>query len=192
MNSKQCAVSSKQYAVSSRQWAVNSGQWLMLGALLALVVLALAGCSGPAPASPAPAPTPMIPAFDDDETAIRWLLQAESRGVVSQDMDLLAALWAPDAVVIDAKHTPDDASDDARWQGVDAVLDRYVTLVFPGNPTVAAPVDVQIRIDGDTAAARATTRINDELSPGGDEWTFVKRDGRWWIQSLTYNLEPAP
>ena len=158
--------------------------------LLAVVMLTLAGCKKETPAPPPSTPAPAIPAFNSDEDAIRWLLGAESRGVVNKDMDLLAAIWAEDAVVTDAKHTPDDPADDARWQGIDAVLDRYVTLVFPGNPTMAAPADMQIIIDGDTAEATSTTRINDELSPGGDRWTFVKRGGRWFIQSLTYNLEP--
>ena len=126
-----------------------------------------------------------------DEEAILALLRAESRGVVARDMDLLASLWAEDAVVVDAKHTPDDPSDDTRWEGIDAVLDRYVTLVFPGNPTYAEPADVQITVEGDRAEAVSTTQIGAERSPGGDRWTFVKRDGRWWIQSLTYNLEPG-
>ena len=182
------SVNSHQYSVNSSQYSVFSSQWIVALFLLA-VVLALAGCGRTTPTSLS-APTPAMPAFDDDEAAIRWLLEAESRGVVNKDMDLLAAIWAEDAVVTDAKHTPDDPTDDARWQGIDAVLDRYVTLVFPGNPTLAAPADVQITIDGDTAAVISTTRINDELSPGGDRWTFVKRDGRWFIQSLTYNLEP--
>jgi len=180
----------RKYSVISDQYSViSSGRRFVGAALLALVfvALALAACGGP---TPAPTATPMIPAFADDESAIRWLLEAESRGVVNMDMDLLSAIWAEDAVVTDAKHTPEDPSDDARWQGVDAVLDRYVTLVFPGHPTSAAPMDVQITIEGDTATAISTTRINDELSPGGDRWTFVKRDGRWYIQSLTYNLEP--
>ena len=147
------------------------------------------GCAPPPP----PSPTPIVPLFSEDEAAIHWLLEAESRGVVNKDMELLAAIWTDDAVVTDARHTPDDPTDDARWQGIDAVLDRYVTLVFPGNPTTAAPVDVQIVIAGDTATAISTTRIGNELSPGGDRWTFVKQDdGRWRIHSLTYNLEPAP
>ncbi len=169
--------------------AWKSGIWNAMGMLaaLGLMLLAASGCAGSTPA-----PTPIIPEFADDEAAIHWLLDAESRGVVNKDMDLLAALWAEDAVVIDAKHTPDDPADDARWQGADAVLDRYVTLVFPGNPTAAAPADVQIAIQGDTATAASTTRINAERSPGGDRWTFTKRNGRWFIQSLTYNLEPTP
>ncbi len=171
------------------RFSVRSVRCAAVMMVLALAMLALAGCGKATPA-PAPTPAPAVPLFDDDEAAIRWLLATESRGVVNKDMDLLAAIWAEDAVVIDAKHTPDAPADDARWQGLDAVLDRYVTLVFPGNPTVAAPADVQIIIDGDRAEAVSTTRINDELSPGGDKWTFVKRDGRWFIQSLTYNLEP--
>ncbi len=148
----------------------------------------LSACSSSTPAPPTP--TPIIPSFEDDREAILWLLGAESRGVVNKDMNLLAAIWSEDAQVIDAKHTPDDPSDDTRWQGIDAVLDRYVTLVFPGNPTQAAPSDVSIDIQGNRATAISTTQINDERSPGGDRWTFVKRNGRWYIQSLTYNLEP--
>ena len=43
--------------------------------------------------------------------------------------------------------------------------------------------------EGATATAVGTSTIGAEVSPGGDRWTFVKRDGRWWISSLTYNLE---
>lgn len=32
-------------------------------------------------------------------------------------------------------------------------------------------------------------RIGREVSPGGDRWRFVRRDGRRWIAGLTYNLE---
>lgn len=133
-------------------------------------------------------PTP-IPATDEE--AILKLLRAESEGVVQQDMDRLADLWAEDATVTDAKHTPDDPADDAVWRGIDAILDRYVVLVFPGNPQYAEPADVSVSIDGDTATVTSTTQIGDEVSPGGDRWTFVRRDGRWYIQALSYNLEQS-
>ncbi|NUQ38909.1 MAG: DUF4440 domain-containing protein [Caldilineales bacterium] len=127
-----------------------------------------------------------------DEEAILQLLQAESEGVVQQDMARLTAIWAEEAVVVDAKHTPDDPGDDAVWRGIDAILDRYVVLVFPGNPQSAGKIDVSLEIAGEEATARSTTQIGEELSPGGDRWTFRRRDGRWQITSLTYNLEPAP
>ncbi len=157
-----------------------------------LTLLMLTGCQ---PTQPLPTPTPppagIIPPGASDEEAILALLQAESRGVVEKDIDLLAAIWSDDAIIIDAKHTPNDPGDDTRWVGLDAVLDRYVTLVFPGNPTFALPADVQITITGEHAEARSSTQIGQERSPHGDQWTFKKVQGQWRITSLTYNLEPA-
>ncbi len=163
--------------------------------LCALVAGALVGCTPPVPgAAPAQPPTPLLrtptPQPESDEEAIRQLILLEGRGVVAQDIQGLMDLWAADGMVIDAKHTPDDPGDDARWRGRDAIRERYVVLVFPGNPSVVAPAEIQITITGDTAVATSTTVIGDEVAPGGDRWEFVKRDGRWWIKSLTYNLEP--
>ncbi|HHB90264.1 MAG TPA: DUF4440 domain-containing protein [Anaerolineae bacterium] len=156
-----------------------------------LLLILVTGCTA-SPSTPTPAPTLsfILPAHATDHEAILALLRAESRGVVNQDIDLLAMLWSEDAVVVDAKHTPENPLDDTRWEGIDAVLDRYVTLVFPGNPQFAEPGDVTIVVTGEQAEAVSTTQIGEERSPAGDRWTFVKRNGRWWIQSLTYNLEP--
>jgi hypothetical protein len=98
-------------------------------------------------------------------------------------------IWAEDGRVTDARHTPDDPADDFTWRGRDAIRQRYVTLVFPGNPTAAGAADVQLTIAGSMAEARSTTRIGTEVAQGGDRWTFAFRDGRWIITSLTYNLE---
>lgn len=167
----------------------------VLGLYALAALIALAGCT-PSPARPGsmqrPTPIPRTPTPQpaSDEEAIRQLILLEGQGVVAQDIQGLMDLWAPDAVVTDAKHTPDDPSDDARWRGRDAIRERYVVLVFPGNPSVVAPADIQLTITGDTATAISTTVIGNEIAPGGDRWEFVKRDGRWWIKSLTYNLEP--
>lgn len=161
----------------------------------ALLLLSLAACA--APAAPVARQTPgaaatrtLAPQPADPEEAIRQLIRQEGEGVVAQDLDGLMAMWLPEGVVTDAKHTPADPGDDARWRGRDAIRERYQVLVFPGAPSVAGAVDVLITLDGDRATATSTTRIGNEVSPGGDRWTFVKRDGRWWIESLTYNLEP--
>ena len=119
-------------------------------------------------------------------------MQAESEAIVRQDMTLLAEIWAEDATVTDAKHTPLTPDDDAVWQGKDAILDRYVVLVFPGNPQSAGPVDIVITIDGEHALARSTTKIGNEVSPGGDLWTFTRCGEHWCIETLTYNLESKP
>lgn len=162
-------------------------------ALLAAATL-VACASTPTPSGLGPRPTAIVrtptpqPASDDE--AIRQLMLLEGQGVVSQDIDGLMGLWTPDAVISDAKHTPDDASDDARWRGRDAIRDRYVVLVFPGNPSAAGAQDMRIEMQGDTATATSTTHIGNEVALGGDRWTFAKRAGRWWITGLTYNLEP--
>jgi ketosteroid isomerase-like protein len=124
-----------------------------------------------------------------DEEAILQLLAAEGEGVVQQDIDRLMEIWAEDGMVVDARHTPQDIGDDLTWRGRDAIRQRYVTLVFPGNPSTAGASDVLVTVDGDSAQAVSTTRIGSEVAPGGDSWTFVRRDGRWIITGLTYNLE---
>jgi hypothetical protein len=111
---------------------------------------------------------------------------------VQQDMTLLAEIWAEDAIVTYAKHTPQAPDDDAVWKGIDAILDRYVVLVFPGNPQSAEPIDILITVEGEHASARSTTQIGDEVSPGGDMWTFTRCGERWCIETLTYNLESKP
>jgi ketosteroid isomerase-like protein len=167
----------------------------VLSLLVLAALLALVACRGPQPTSAlGPRPTAALrtptPQPASDEDAIRQLIVAEGQRVVDQDITGLMELWASDAAVTDAKHTPDNSSDDARWRGRDAIRERYVVLVFPGNPGLNAPKDMRIEIDGDTAAAASTTVIGQEVSPGGDRWTFARRDGRWWVTGLTYNLEP--
>lgn len=164
-------------------------------ALILLLLVALAACANPRGSSslgvrPAAAIRTPTPQPASDEEAIRQLILLEGQGLVSQDIEGLMGLWAPDAVVTDAKHTPANSDDDARWRGLDAIRERYVVLVFPGNPTTAEAKDIQIVIDGDRAIATSTTNIGGETAQGGDRWAFIKRDGRWWITELTYNLEP--
>lgn len=167
-------------------------------ALVTVVLLGLvafAACGAPTRSAstlgekPTVVPRTPTPPPASDEEAVRQLVLSEGRAVVAQDIAGLMDLWLVDATIVDARHTPDLADDDARWRGRDAIRERYVTLVFPGNPQSAAAQDLAITLDGDRATATSTTAIGSELSPAGDRWTFVRRDGRWWIESLTYNLE---
>jgi len=69
-------------------------------------------------------------------------------------------------VITDARHTPDDPGDDARWTGRDAIRERYVVLVFPGvAPSSAGAREIELAIDGDLATAASTTVIGDEVAP---------------------------
>ena len=166
------------------------------GLLFVAFLLSAVSC-GETPPTPLPvitlptkAPPTATPVPASDEEAVAQLIRAEGEGVVQQDIDRLMDIWADDGVIVDAKHTPEDAQDDAKWQGKEAIRQRYVNLVFPSAPMQAEAGDLQVSIEGDKATVTSTTNIGDEVSPKGDRWTLEKRNGRWYIVSLTYNLEP--
>ena len=62
-------------------------------------------------------------------------------------------------------------------------------LTWTRAPAAAAPPELTIIIDNGRAEVTATTRIGDEVAPGGDRWRLVKQGDCWLIDSLTYNLE---
>lgn len=169
----------------------------VLALLLMAVAFAFAGCGGAAVPTPLPVvklptrvPPTTTPVPGNDQEAVLQLIRAEGEGVVQQDIDRLLDIWASDGQVVDANHTADNAADDAKWIGRDALRQRYVNLVFPSAPMQAQAGDLQVSVQGDKATVGSTTNIGDEVSPGGDEWTLQKSNGRWYITSLTYNLEP--
>ena len=156
--------------------------WLIFG-----VGIVLAGC-GASPSTAGSCGLELASSSDDD-VAIRAVIEAEGRLVVTQEIEALMALWTEDAFVANAKNTPDDAADDQFWRGQDAIRHRYVRTVFPGAPTAAAAPELDIHIEDDRAAVMATTRIGGEVAPGGDRWVLIRQGGCWLIESLTYNLE---
>ena len=157
--------------------------WFCAGAL------ALTACAAPARQVGGSCTLPAASGAND-ETAIQQVLQGEGELMVAQDVDKLMALWDDGSYVADGKHTPGDDTDDQFWRDKDAIRHRYVRTVFPGAPTTATPADLKITIDGDHASVIATTRIGGEVAPAGDRWTLNRHNGCWYIESLTYNLEP--
>lgn len=169
---------------------------LGIGLLLAVFAVVAVSCGSSAPPTPLPviklptkAPPTVTPIPANDEKAVAQLIYAEGEGVVQQDIDRLMDIWADDGEIVDANNTPDDDSDDARWKGKDAVRQRYVNLVFPSAPMQAEAGDLQVTIEDSEATVTSTTNIGDEVSPSGDRWNLEKRNGRWYIVTLTYNLE---
>jgi ketosteroid isomerase-like protein len=170
---------------------------LGLGLLLIILTGFVAGCGGAVAPAPLPvvnlptkAPPTLTPVPASDKEGVVQLIRAEGEAVVQQDIDRLLDIWATDGQVVDANHTPDNAADDAKWIGWDAIRQRYVNLVFPSAPMKAEAGDLQVALTGDQATITSTTNIGDEVSPSGDRWTLEKRTGRWYITGLTYNLEP--
>ncbi len=130
------------------------------------------------------------PSSADDAARLRQLIRAETNAVRAHDIEQLESLWIEEGTVRDANHTPDDQGDDRVWLGRDAVMTRYTSLLFYLPMEGSGPTDLDIAVHGNTAVVTATTRIGDEVSPRGEQWTFVRRDGRWQIASITFNLEP--
>jgi hypothetical protein len=167
----------------------------LFGTLILIAMLA-AGCSPPeVPTVPGEIPSPRprgtdTPTPASDEEAIMQLLNAEGEGVVSQDIDRLMEIWDPEGVVRDANHTPDNPDDDRVWPGIGAIRERYVNEIFPSAPSSVTHPDVELIMEGDSATALTTSTIGIDHAPGGDRWTFVRKDGRWFITGLTFNLEP--
>lgn len=148
-----------------------------------LLTLLLAGCLAPTPAplSPLSTPTPIAaPAYLTAplaEAAPQMLL-AERQAAVERNLPLLNLLWAADARIVDTRATADPA-DDAIWNGLPAILDRYTIAVFPSPPPLLTPVDLAALVitpEGDRA----------HLALGQDRWLLVQAGGRWWLQELRY------
>lgn len=160
--------------------------------LVLFVLLALPAACAPAPqAMPTPTPAPAAPAAPNAASAASaagaaWetdpvaLVEAERNAAAARDAATLATLWAEDAVLVE--HRGAGPTDDYRWQGRAAILDRYAVAVFPAPPPpLDGPLDAAAQIDGDRA-----TLVN-----GVDRWRFAHRDGRWWITGLEIGA-PGP
>ncbi len=124
-----------------------------------------------------------------DKEAIAATIQAEAQGVAEQNIDKVMSLWAEGSEIRDVNHTPNDPSDDVVWSGKDAIRERYVKVVFPGNPSVVSHPEMKLSIHGNKAVVTTTTRIGNEVAPAGDRWTLQKVRGKWLLTSLAYNLE---
>lgn len=181
-----------EFGATQRQnplkWVGGSGRWV--GFCLGIAAAAVLAACG-ATTADAGSCTLGLAAGISDEEAIAAVLRAEGQLVVDQQIEPLMALWADGSSITDAKNSP-DAADDQHWQDKDAIRHRYVRTVFPGAPAQATPADLQTAVSGEEATVMATTKIGSEVSPAGDRWTLLKRNGCWLLESLTYNLEPQP
>ncbi|MBC7250737.1 MAG: hypothetical protein H5T62_10685 [Anaerolineae bacterium] len=149
-----------------------------------LLIILVGGCSPPPP------PTESVLPTVDASLAITHLIAVHRTAVVADDVQGVLDIWAEDGVITDANHTPHDPTDDHVWRGLDAVLSYYTTVLFPLYLEEVGPVDTTMTVSGSQAVMTGTTKIGDELAPGGERWTFALRDGEWKITSMTFNLEP--
>lgn len=136
----------------------------------------------PTPTS-TPTPTPVPP-----ETAIAHLIQRESEAVLAGDMDIIRAIFAPDAVRINGPNG-EAKNAIADYEEISRTL-RFLEVQHS---------NIVITIEGDTATAmgdscgsyrvKSTGQGFDFHGPQSDRWEFSKPiDDMWIITSLQFNL----
>jgi len=154
----------------------------LLGTLLVNALL-LSGCQRswvrPAGLAEILSP-PALPAEVEGAAAdaMPALILAERSASISSDEETLRELWRPDATITDGRGTA-DTSDDFQWQGWPALRSRYQLAVFPAPPPQLEEAD-----DGSLTGTGKRARYQ----RGGDLWTAVQVDGRWWLESLAYAM----
>ncbi len=185
--------------------------WILRAAILALLLLS--GCRAaqidhPLAHSLATSPTEPVRLRDvpfavgSQVDEIFPLLIAEERVLIAaRDLEGLAALWDTNAQIIDQRST-EEPEDDYIWRGIPALLDRYELAVFPFSPPpIEPPSDLVITCRNGQSSPSAAEDENEtacleidfaeglilDAKNGGDLWSFVYREGRWWLLQLRYN-----
>jgi uncharacterized protein (TIGR02246 family) len=138
----------------------------------------------PAPADPAVPQTPAAQAAvtspagrDDDERAIKALLDTFAKAFNAGNAEAAAATYTENAVVVDERGE--------RVEGRAAVRDQYAAS-FADNPgsTIAIQVDALRFLGPETALEEGRTTITPAAAAGAPEITrftavYVKKDGQW-------------
>ena len=122
--------------------------------------------------------TPDAALYGAAEAALPLLLFSERNAAQQRDLAQLALLWSPDARIIDGRNS-DAPEDDYVWRGREAILDRYELAVFPNPPKAFEEMPT---LEIESVADEATARF------GIDHWRAVRRDGRWWLAELRYQV----
>jgi len=134
------------------------------------------------------APTATQVLTPDVRTTLLILIETEKRAVLIEDMDLIRAIFAPDA-------TKTDAATNLSWNAIQ----RYTQTFTREDHLEITHANLEVTIAGDKATVTndscgsfmvtATRQKIEYNCPQCDRWTFHRdANGRWWITDMTYNL----
>lgn len=142
---------------------------------------------GTTPASAAPA-TSAAPA-ESDNGGVDFALRRYVVIFNSHDADKLAALWTPNGVYV-------DKATGQRTEGRDALAADFRTL-FEASPAVQLSGEIEgVRLISDDVAMvdGITTTVAPDGEPNASAYSavFVKRDGKWLIDSVHEQPLPTP
>lgn len=160
-----------------------------LQATIAAAVSATQVAQPAAATSPQLTPPAGLTALPDLEQ-VRQVILDEVNAAIAQDLALLQALYAPDAVIIDHSGTPANPDDDSVWRGWASIEQRY-TAFFSAGFTSLTLVDLSLQIEGDRATATHQGVVLDgTFYPDQGVYTLQKKEARWLITRLEYGNDP--
>ena len=127
----------------------------------------------------------------EDRMAIREVLETYADAVNQYDEETWASLW-----VEDSQWDLPDYPDLGTVTGKEAIVDMW-RGAMPHYPNLSFSVSIgMIRVDGDTATARAyISEVYDDPETGKDKRArgeyndkLVKRDGSWLLKQRTFRV----
>lgn len=169
--------------------------------IVVVVVLVLAivyyfGWMQPVPPPPTPTPTCAVTASTDSDTLLA-LIDAEEQAVLNEDIELIMAIFAPDAPIKNA-----DADTGRVWSSPEShYTEKFQNEIhceidhnsFHVQKLTATEAHVTTASKGKWGwEAEGCTQTYDNPS-GSDQWYFRKDDlGCWRIVRFTYNVHTQP
>jgi hypothetical protein len=128
-----------------------------------------------------------------DAEAIQWLIEHEAQAVTTEDMDLIKAIFAKDAIIVDA------ASYGGAPQKWNNPIDRYQPLFKDYDFSDAENTNIRAKnpINGDTvvyiSGSHGSYTVNGQPDHydhpiGTSRWTVRKIDGCWKITKFEFNV----
>ncbi len=161
-------------------------RWRLPAALVALAIVAFAGCAGPG--------RPAAPAVDEAAiaAAVDSFIAVHNAAITARDTDGVVALYTDDASILPAGAPRVDGADAIRglWRG---------SLSLPGMGMTLASQRKIVSQGGDMVADIGTYDFHmlgsrgDTLRDAGKYVTVMKKvDGHWKMVVDTWNSDPPP
>lgn len=130
----------------------------------------------------------IAPTFTLEEHEVKDVILQEVAAVIHQDLFEIQKLYAPSAIVIDARGTGDDISDDFVYKGWNEIKLRYLAYFrcCAYNFTV---VELDVKVNGDRATGiHKGIEIEGKYYREIASYELQKINGRWLITQLTHNV----
>ncbi len=133
-------------------------------------------------ATPTPTPTPV------PKVAVLSLMASEREAVLTENKDLIRAIFAPNA-------TKTDAQTGESWNAIERYEETFQTedhLQITHTNVIVVISDGEATVVNDSCGSFLVTTTggkSDYNCPQCNQWTFQRdASGRWWITNMTYGL----